>query len=317
MSTRAWRLFFSTDIHGSDLCFRKFLNAAKVYGADVLVLGGDITGKAVVPLVRVDKAHYSVSWLGKSLVVDDSTVGALEEQIRFHGFYPSRLTSEEASHVAESADDKETLFRRAIESSIKGWLSLAEEKLNPAVECYISPGNDDALYVAPLLATSSRVQCPDQQVVRVHGTVEMLSVGYSNLTPFNTPRELPEEQFHLLIDQLASQLSEMSTAIFNIHCPPYDTGLDLAPLISKDREIVSERGQPIMTSVGSTAVRKAIEQYQPALGLHGHVHESRGVARLGSTLCLNPGSQYNEGVLNGALITYEGMTLKNYQFVSA
>src|SRR5437773_363579 len=46
------RLYFATDVHGSEKCWRKFLNAGKHYSADVIVLGGDMTGKALVPVIN-------------------------------------------------------------------------------------------------------------------------------------------------------------------------------------------------------------------------------------------------------------------------
>jgi len=57
-----------------------------------------------------------------------------------------------------------------------------------------------------------------------------------------------------------------------------------------------------MEPVGSTAVRELIEEYQPPLSLHGHIHESRGKTRIGETIAINPGSVYSEGSLQGAVI---------------
>jgi Icc-related predicted phosphoesterase len=55
-------------------------------------------------------------------------------------------------------------------------------------------------------------------------------------------------------------------------------------------------------SVGSTAVRSLIERHQPAVGLHGHVHECSAGEHLGRTLCVNPGSNYLMGTLRGAIV---------------
>jgi Icc-related predicted phosphoesterase len=69
-----------------------------------------------------------------------------------------------------------------------------------------------------------------------------------------------------------------------------------------------------MAPAGSTAVREAIEELQPLVGLHGHIHEGRGETKIGRTLCLNPGSVYSEGVLNGVLLTLADGQVRDYQF---
>ncbi len=67
-----------------------------------------------------------------------------------------------------------------------------------------------------------------------------------------------------------------------------------------------------MIPVGSKAIRVAIEKYQPLLGLHGHIHESKASQYLGRTLLLNPGSEYTEGILRGFFIEYDSEGIKNY-----
>src|SRR6266568_2674048 len=71
--SRRTTIFFATDIHGSERCFIKFINAAKFYQADVLILGGDITGKAMVPIVRQANGasiRYRATFLGQTPVLE-------------------------------------------------------------------------------------------------------------------------------------------------------------------------------------------------------------------------------------------------------
>ena len=76
-------------------------------------------------------------------------------------------------------------------------------------------------------------------------------------------------------------------------------------------------GSPVISGVGSSAVRASIEAHQPLLALHGHIHESRGQVRLGRTVSLNPGSEYAEGVLRGVIVTLSRRKgLRGYQLVS-
>jgi Icc-related predicted phosphoesterase len=314
------KLFFATDIHGSDVCFRKFLNAAKVYGASALILGGDITGKGIVPLIRQRGTRIIARWnAGEVIAEDEAALAKLEDRIRFNGLYPVLMPPDDAEQIFNSPAAMEAAFRTAIKESLRRWMALAEERLDLSkVECYISPGNDDSAVVSECLAESKVIVNPDQRLTYVLGRFEMLSLGFSNPTPFHTPREISEAAFAMLIDKLAAAIREPRAAIFNIHCPPYNTGIDTAVELDRGRRVVSQHGQPIPCPIGSTAVRESIVRYQPLLGLHGHVHESRGVARLGRTLCINPGSRYNEGTLNGALVTLdERKGVASYQLVAA
>ena len=61
-------IFFASDLHGSEVCFKKFVSAAKFYGADTLLLGGDISAKIVVPIVRAGGGKYAgrVPWPGRT-----------------------------------------------------------------------------------------------------------------------------------------------------------------------------------------------------------------------------------------------------------
>jgi Icc-related predicted phosphoesterase len=179
-----------------------------------------------------------------------------------------------------------------------------------------SPGNDDIPEVDAILASSPIVICPDHNVVQLNDSHEMLSVGNSNLTPFNCPRDLPEDELAQRIEAIIGSVKDMSNCVFNLHCPPYDTGIDSAPLL--DEQLSPRIGMQgvEMGPVGCQAVRKAIDKYQPLLGLHGHIHESKGAVKLGRTLCINPGSEYSEGVLRGALVTIKRGEVVSHMFTS-
>jgi Icc-related predicted phosphoesterase len=147
------------------------------------------------------------------------------------------------------------------------------------------------------------------------GPHEMISLSYANPTPWDSPRELDEDALYERIKRLADQLEDPATSIFNLHVPPYDSGLDRAREINKDDlTLVYKSGAPVEIPVGSTAVRQAIEDYQPLVSLHGHIHESRGEARIGRTLALNSGSEYNSGRIHGVVIKLGGDEVVSHQF---
>jgi len=312
------RLFYAGDIHGSDRCFKKFINAGGFYHADVLVLGGDLTAKMVIPVVDRGGGKHEARLFGATEVAETpEEIEDLEQRIAANGFYPYRCTPDELAEAETSTENQANLFRRLIVGTLERWLALAEERLaNTDIQCYIMPGNDDDPAVCDVLRQGNRVVNPEFKNVQLPGGFEMVSVGFSNKTPFDSPREMDEDALGTEIEALAGSVRNMSTAIFNFHCPPYDSGLDLAPKVTADLRMVTRGGQPVMVPVGSTSVRKAIEQHQPLLGLHGHVHESRGATKIGRTLCLNPGSDYAAGVLRGLIIDLGIQGIVSHQFVS-
>jgi len=295
-------IFFATDLHGSNVCFKKFVNAGKFYGASVLILGGDVTGKMMVPIARQKDGSYLASSAGKELRLEGEEAAALEQQVSDMGFYPKVMSEEEFQELRDDPEGQEALFHELIRERLEEWIEYARPRLaEQGVKCYAAPGNDDAFFIDELLADSGAIELLEGRVVNVDG-VEMLTTGWSNETPWKTERETSETELRAMIKQMIDQLERPENAIFNIHVPPHGTALDQCPKLDEDLRPVSSGGNPVMTSAGSTAVRELIETYQPLLGLHGHIHEGRGIARIDRTVCVNPGSNYSEGVLNGSLI---------------
>ncbi len=301
---RGFRLFFATDVHGSDRCFRKFLAAASVYKANALILGGDIAGKAVVPLVQNGNGRYRVRFQGEEREVSREELGAIEERIKFNGFYPYICDAEEHERVSEESAYQESLFERLIMEQISDWRRLVEERLSPDVRCIITPGNDDPWAIDSALGAPGRVECPEREAVRV-GPIVLASLGNTNHTPWDTDREFDEEELARQIDEMLSADTNGAPLVFNFHCPPYKSGLDTVVKLDENLRPVIERGAPVEVPVGSKAVRDAIDRYSPVVGLHGHIHESHGVQRIGSTVCINPGSDYGSGVLKGAIVDFD------------
>jgi Icc-related predicted phosphoesterase len=311
------RLFFITDVHASDRCFRKFLNAAKFYKADCLILGGDITGKVLIPIVDRGDGSYSLKLFGKDAVVKQERLVQTRKELQDAGQYSFVTTPSELVEIQADKKKEGSVFNEAILSLVQAWLQLAEERLSGTdVMCYISPGNDDKLEVDAVLRDSEHVVNPENRMVVLEGGYEMITLGYANPTPWRSPREVSEERLGEMIEALAVQVKRPDTAIFNLHVPPINTELDKAPAVSSDFEYVKEGLGIKMVHAGSTAVRAAIEKHQPLLGLHGHIHESKGFVRIGRTVCLNPGSEYADGVLRGCLVHIQGEKAKEFLLTS-
>jgi uncharacterized protein len=315
---RDTKIFFATDIHGSDVCLRKFLNAGKFYGVDAVVMGGDITGKMIVPVVEESPDQYAAHIFGRKRVVDSTGLPGLNKFIADAGFYPHAMTPEEVAALRQDPAGVDQLFQKLMTETMNRWIDMAEDRLGgTGIEVIFAPGNDDPMFVDDLLSGSDVVVNPDSRVVELPGGFPMISVGYSNRTPWDSPRELDEDDLRTVIDEEVAKLADPRRAIFNLHVPPKNTPIDQAMELDAEFRPVVKGGSPVIAGVGSSAVRDAITTYQPMMSLHGHIHESRGEARIGKTVALNPGSEYSEGVLRGVIITLSGKKgLRGYQLVS-
>jgi len=305
-------LFFVTDLHGSELCFRKFISAISIYNADVAIALGDLAGKMVVPVFDNGNGSYDVNFLAQEIHLNNKT--ELDQQlakINNIGFYPYITDKKEADHLRSNQEDVMKIFHRLINERLQHWIELADEKLKDSkAAIYMAPGNDDPLEMDAILEGSKVMKSAAMRNLDVLG-YEMITIAHTSPTPWDTPREWNEEEMTKNIEKLAGTIKSMERAIFNFHDPPYGTMLDYAPKLRDMRQSAGETEH-----VGSKAVAEAIKKYQPFLGLHGHIHESRAAQKIGRTFCVNPGSEYGEGILRGVLLTLADTKMKSYVFTS-
>jgi Icc-related predicted phosphoesterase len=317
------KVFFATDVHGSERTWRKFLSAAKFYGADVLVMGGDVMGKLAVPVIREKNGHHRATIHGRVEQLDTAAeVEQAREVIGGLGFYDVVMDEDEYRTVRDDPAAIDELWRRLATERLARWIELTEDRLGPAgIRCFVSGGNDDLLEVMewlPSEGTRSFTAC-ESRVVPLDDDHVMVSLPYVNPTPWHTPREAPEEELAAMIDRNVEGITDFGNVVFNFHAPPVDSTLDTCPMLDATTDPPSQivrGGQPVLYGAGSTAVRAALERYQPLLGLHGHIHESQAAARLGRTLCINPGSEYGEGVLRGTLVNLVNGKVDSYQMTT-
>ncbi len=287
----------------------------------MLILGGDITGKSVVPIVEREDGVLSCEFLGSSVELRT----AQEEQEMVHkisntGYYPYRTSVREMEELRTDQRKTQEVYVKLMGERLQTWLRLAETHLrDTGMKCFITGGNDDPLLIEEILHGSDLVVNPENSLVQVDQSHEMISCAYSNPTPWKTPRELPEEKLEDRIEALCSKVKIMENCIFNLHVPPMDSGIDTCPKLDTSQDPpkpVYMGGLPVMMGAGSRAVRNVIEKHQPLLSLHGHIHEARGVIRIGRTHCVNPGSEYGEGILRGAILNLNEKKVISYQCIS-
>jgi Icc-related predicted phosphoesterase len=300
------RLFFATDVHGSEVCWRKFLNSGKHYDADVIVLGGDMTGKALVPVVHDGGERWHATLLEqRHELKGEEDVAKFEQAVSRRGYYPFRTTPDEMQELAQDDKRADELFHELMLKRVEEWIALADERIGGTdLRCFVCPGNDDQFEVDEIIGRARHVEACEGRVVDMEG-FQMASTGWANRTPWNTYREEDEADLEARIENVvAGVTTPPERTIFSFHCPPYGSGLDEAPKLTEDMRLEHAGRAPM--PAGSTAVREAIERHQPALSLHGHIHEGRGNTRIGRTLCINPGSSYEQGELLGAVVDIDG-----------
>jgi Icc-related predicted phosphoesterase len=311
------RIFFATDVHGSETCWRKFLNSGAHYGVDAIILGGDMTGKALVPVVHDGGDAWHATLLeNRHDLEGEEAVEAFEQVVRRRGYYPFRTTPEELREYEDDPERADRFFHEQMLATVERWMALADERLEGSeILCFVCPGNDDQFDVDDVIRKARHVELAEGRVVELDG-FQMASTGWSNPTPWKTYREEGEDELAARIEGVVAQVTaQPEQTIFSLHCPPYGSGLDEAPELTEDMRLKHAGRAPV--PCGSKSVREAIERHQPVLSLHGHIHEARGTSRIGKTLCINPGSSYEQGELLGALIDLGGRkAIKNFVLTS-
>jgi len=310
MKSSQVKILFTSDIHGSDIVFKKFLNAGLQFKVDAFIIGGDLAGKALYAIVDLGNGKYRI----EEKEVGKEGLAQLTEEIRKRGEYYTIVSEKEYEEMQYNKDLVNQKFKEAMESVVRGWMKIAEEKLKGAnIPIYVNLGNDDPEYLFRVIEESDIMKKCEGEIIDIGGH-EMISYGYVNPTPWKTPREKDENSLYKDLKEMADKIKDQSKAIYNLHAPPYNTHLDNAPLLDSNLKPVVKGGEIVFTHVGSISVRRIIEEYQPLVGLHGHIHESKGFDKLGRTMIFNPGSEYSEGILHSLYLVLEGDKVKTYMF---
>jgi Icc-related predicted phosphoesterase len=306
------KIYFATDVHGSEICWKKFINASKFYETDALILGGDMTGKAIIPIIAQGKNMFKVTLAEQeSFLNGDEEVNKMIQTIQNRGYYPYVTNPDEVNSILSNPIKSDELFLEQVLLTVQRWMDYADQKLaGTGIRCFVCPGNDDMFEIDKVIGASKSVVNVEGQVTQLDDQHELISSGWSNPTPWKTHREEPEDVLKLRIEAIIQKAKDPANSVFNLHAPPYGSGLDDAPELTSDmRPAYAGRS---LVPVGSHAVMELIDQYEPILGLFGHIHEGKGTRKYKKTLCINPGSMYEQGMLHGAVVELKPKKVGNY-----
>jgi uncharacterized protein len=317
-SSKITRVLFGSDFHGSDIVYRKFLAAAFQYNAEILIVGGDVTGKAMVPVVNEGNGKYNSTLFGKETI--STTADELEKvkkDISNVGFYPIVIDQDQATELENSPDKMAARFEHEMCQRVRDWMKLADEKLTPSKKTmYFMAGNDDLDSIDAAVAEFENIHNPDMARFEIDGGYEIVGCSSANMTPWRCNRDLEENDLAEKLEKLAGLIQNPESCIAVLHVPPYLSGLDSCPDLDKNLKIITQGGQVVMKGGGSTSVKTWLEKVQPMLSLHGHIHESPGHVRIGRTLAINAGSEYAEAIMKGAIINLENGKIKGHMLIS-
>ena len=307
-------IFFASDLHGSAICFKKFINGAEFYGANCLIMGGDLTGKAVIPITEQPDGSFKGFQLGAEITMkSQDEVDEFIKRVNNQGFYPTVMTEAEFQAIKNDTEAQEKLFKKLVVDRVQEWADFATKKLKGTdIPLITTPGNDDFFEIDEVLNRAPHVQYHEMEVTALRGH-EILHCGGSTKTPWDTEREYTEEEYEARFAELVPQVKDMSRCIFNVHVPPHGTVLDRCPKLDDNLQVVFDMGNPVSMHAGCETLTRVIEEQQPMLGIHGHIHEGRGTIKIGKTTCVNPGSVYPEGILQGVLVTLNDGELESAQ----
>ncbi|MFQ6125946.1 MAG: phosphoesterase [Candidatus Heimdallarchaeota archaeon] len=295
------RMVYSGDVHGSEVVWFKFLKAANEYNTDIIFMNGDLTGKKIVPISKMSNTWKTPNIFGKEWILKtEQEVQDITKRIRHIGMYPWEAPYEKVMEYAKDQTKWDELFTEIMQKEMGRWLLAVEEKVSKNVTIIVAPGNDDPFVIDEIIRNhEEQIVYPNDKVVWLDEKHPMITCEWSNPTPWNSPREEPEKELEKRLLRKFKMVNESlyPDLICAFHVPPYDSGIDMAPKLDKNLKPVLIGGHPVMIPVGSKSVRKVIEKYKPLIGLHSHIHESPGEVKFGRTICINPGSEYDRGIL--------------------
>ncbi|MBZ5688970.1 MAG: hypothetical protein LAP86_28520 [Acidobacteriia bacterium] len=255
--------FFATDLHGKIDRYEKLLASIVRHRPTAVFLGGDLLPRLALSAIQFGQEDFLHDYLVPAFT---RIRGVLGED------YPD-------IYLILGNDDPRRCEEDFVAAAANGlWHYVHEQK---------SPFGDFAVYgLAYVPPTPFLLKDWERYDVSRYVPPGCVSPEEGSRT---VPREESEIKWATIQKDLASLVGEdsLDRAVLLLHTPPCDTPLDRAALDGKMYEHV-----PLDVHVGSIAVKWFIEERQPLLTLHGHIHESTRLTgewkiRIGRTVSIN------------------------------
>jgi Icc-related predicted phosphoesterase len=182
------RIYFAADVHGSEEIWRKWITAMDYYKPNILILAGDLTGKAVCPIVASSNGVHECNVFGRKWVLKtDKELQDMIRKLEFVGHYPFVCTLDQFNEISANwAKVGKKLIQEQMAIRMKRWLDLLAEKINSKLDkCIVMPGNDDEFVIDPVIKSyeDRGITYPLGNVIDLGYNYEMISLDYVNSTP--------------------------------------------------------------------------------------------------------------------------------------
>jgi len=239
------KLLFTSDLHGSQEFFLKALSITKSWKVDVLLMSGDLTGKAVVPIVKYHNS-YVTKFFGREVTLEENELKEFKEKVARAGYYAYQCSREDYDDLKAKPEKVQQLFQDLMKDRLKEWISKIDEVLSKNVKVILNPGNDDPLSIDEILKNSTRTLCTNERVEYVDDIHPLVTCDWVNPTPWKSPRECDEEELKKRLRKEIERVSSTENLVCDFHAPPYNSPLDVAPKLDSNlKPKMSVFGQPV------------------------------------------------------------------------
>lgn len=279
------KILYTADLHGNQILVEKLVKLSNY--SDTLILGGDLCATHFIPIID-DGSEITLYEFNRAVRLENSKQALIQKEKLFQNGFISWYGSLKNFRKL----NKEEYQTKIQEKSLRATLN----KLKTSFEnILLILGNDDSSALEKNLNKNKnkKVTNLNEKVIKLNG-YEFVGFSYVPITPFNTYFELTEFELERRLKPLLSRIKNYSSSVWIFHSPPYNSGLDLTAF----------------GPVGSKSIKHFIQERQPKLFLCGHIHESPNLVKLGKTICINPGSEPNLGLLKAVLIDLNRMRIK-------
>ena len=182
------KILFATDLHGGDTYFLKVLSLANSSKVNIVMMCGDLTGKAIVPIVKLNDDLFVTNFFNTDYRLKKEELPKMEKDIRQVGYYYYHCSRTEYEEFKSKPDRLTELFDKLMQQTIENWLIKIDEILPKDVRVLMNPGNDDTFAIDEVLRKSNRVEYTLEKCVELDDKHSVVACDWVNPTPWDSPQ---------------------------------------------------------------------------------------------------------------------------------